>query len=340
MAPKAKPAAAAPAAAKPKPTPKPEKKKEEKKAYEPRPEDLIPKVEQPKVDEFEARCAVIEKDIEKLQAKQKGLTAQIQEKTGGKDEFQQKKNELFAELQVWQQKINEVKARKDAISGQFESQKAESMKQKAEVDKMKKTIRYTSEAEIDDRIASIEFQLVTGSLKLAEEKKLVAEIQELKKSRPKVATVKNMQAQLGSGDRGASLKEDRKALSEEMSALITEKNKVSEKIKTLQEARKGETGGVQELVDERNALGEKVQKLIAQRKEIRAEKKAAEDEYRAYQAEVRKIRAERAAVEKEERSKEMAILARQRKADKLDEKPHSQETSLIEQCIADRKSVV
>merc|ERR1719181_1120072 len=36
----------------------------------------------------------------------------------------------------------------------------------------------------------------------------------------------------------------------------------------------------------------------------------------------------------------MAIAARQRKADKLDEKPHSQETSLIEQCIAFCKSLV
>merc|ERR1719478_604289 len=142
-----------------------------------------------------------------------------------------------------------------------------------------------------------------------------------------------MQASLGSGDRGAALKEDRKALSEEMSALIAEKQKVSEKLKALQEARGTVTGGVQDLVDERNALGEKVQALIAKRKEIRAEKKAAEDEYRAYQAEVRKLRAERAAAEREERQKEMAQRDRVRKAEKLDTQPYIQETTLIEQTI-------
>jgi len=323
MAPKAAPKADA----------KKAEKKEKKEPAPHRPEDDIPKVEQPKSEEFENRVQEVNTKIDRLQEKQKGIKAQIDEKTGGKDEYQSKRNELFAELGVWQQKIDEVKARKDAISGQFEAQKAEGQAKKQEYEKMRKTMKYGSEAEIDERIANIEFQLVTGSLPLREEKKLVAEIQELKKSRPKVATIKNMAAGLGSGDRGAALKEDRKALGEEMSLLIAEKQKVSEKIKALSESRGAVTGGVQELIDERNKISEQIKELQANRNAIRAEKREAEDKYRAYQAEVRKIRQERASAEREERAKEMAKRDRERKAEKLDETPFVQETTLIEQTI-------
>ena len=60
----------------------------------------------------------------------------------------------------------------------------------------RKSIGYNTEQEIDNRIASIEFQLCTESVPLKEEKKLLAEIQILKKNRPKVSTVQQMEQPL------------------------------------------------------------------------------------------------------------------------------------------------
>merc|ERR1719503_479032 len=102
---------------------------------------------------------------------------------------------------------------------------------------MKKSIGFTSETEIDERIAAIEFKMHHSSCSLKEEKQMMEEIKQLKKSRPKVAGVKKLEASLGAGDSGG--------------ALLEEKRKVSEKLKALNEERKAETGDLPALIEER-----------------------------------------------------------------------------------------
>merc|ERR1711920_777550 len=75
---------------------------------------------------------------------------------------------------------------------------------KNDLAKMKKTIGYTSETDIDNRIATIEFKLNTESISLKEEKKYLLELQELKKSRPKVSKVNNMKDNLAAHKEGVS----------------------------------------------------------------------------------------------------------------------------------------
>merc|ERR1712217_707937 len=86
--------------------------------------------------------------------------------------------------------------------GKIQEDKQASLQAKNDLAKMKKSIGYGSEADIDDRIASIEFKLWTDTIPLKEEKALLKELSELKKSRPKVAQVKDMEANLQTGDKG------------------------------------------------------------------------------------------------------------------------------------------
>merc|ERR1719265_1386326 len=108
MAPKAKPAAAKPAAkseakAKAKSEPKKKEVKEE------RPEDLIPKVEQPNEEEFEAKLKAISDAIEKLQSDKADLDAKIKERSGGKDEYHVQRQQLREELNKWSALMDEKK---------------------------------------------------------------------------------------------------------------------------------------------------------------------------------------------------------------------------------------
>merc|ERR1712194_158052 len=82
--------------------------------------------------------------------------------------------------------------------------------------KMKKTIGYGSVQEIDERIASIEFKLWTESVPLKEEKKFLAEIQELKKNRPKVTSMSQLQESISGRDSGM----DKRAAGNEIKAQI------------------------------------------------------------------------------------------------------------------------
>merc|ERR1719510_761185 len=78
---------------------------------------------------------------------------------------------------------------KDKIDKQMENRE---MKNK--LDKMKSTFgEYGTEEKIDKRIDEIEFYLQTATLPLKEEKKFLAEIQELKRNRPKVSQVSGIE---------------------------------------------------------------------------------------------------------------------------------------------------
>lgn len=301
---------------------------------EERPEDAIPKVEMPKKEEFEEKLQAVQDEIDKLQKQQQDLAKRISERSGGKDEYQTKRAELRAELDHWSGLLDGCRERKGAISAQLGEKKAEGQEMKSELNKMKKTIGFTSETEIDERIKAIEFEMHHNSISLKEEKKLMVEIQELKKNRPKVAGIKGLESKIAGDDRGGSLRDQSKAISEEMGRFLEEKRKVSEKLKELNELRKTETGDLPQLFEEREALSGKVRELSGKRNEIRAERRQKEQEYYAYQAEVRKVRQERAAFEREDRQKEYGLEKRRREAEKLDDQPHTQEITLIEQSIA------
>jgi len=334
MAPSGPPPAKAGAKAAAKADPKAKAKAEPKKKEEPRPEDLIEKVNQPNKEEFEEKLAAVQAQVDKLQKEQQELAKRISERSGGKDEYQTKRAELRAELDHWSGLLDGCRAQKEEISKALGDKKAEGMEQRSELNKMKKSIGFTNETEIDEEIKRIEFKMHHSSMSLKDEKKCMEEIKELKKNRPKVAGIKKLESNLGSGDQGANLKEQRQGIGENMGRYIEEKRKVSEKLKELNEQRKAETGDLPALIEEREALSGKIRELSGKRNEIRAERRQQEQDYYAYQAEVRKLRQERSSKEREERQAEYEGTRRKREAEKLDDQPHTSEITLIEQTIA------
>merc|ERR550537_1496792 len=96
----------------------------------------------------------------------------------------------------------------------------EGLAQKDALNKMQKAMPYGTEEEIDKRIASIEFKMMHESVPIREEKKMLAEIQELKKSRPKVAHIRNLESKVKDDDRGLPLKERMKQINEDMGQLF------------------------------------------------------------------------------------------------------------------------
>merc|ERR1712050_790824 len=104
-------------------------------------------------------------------------------------------------------KMDALQAEKDKINGAMGQKREEGIQMKNDLNKMKKSIGYTSEGDIDNRIATIEFKLWTESVPLKEEKKYLQELQELKRNRPKVAQVNKMEENLSELRQGASMKE-------------------------------------------------------------------------------------------------------------------------------------
>merc|ERR1711933_138674 len=121
--------------------------------------------------------------------------------------FHAKQAELRAELDVISRKMDALQAEKEKINGAMGAKREEGVQMKNDLFKMKKSIGYTNEADIDNRIATIEFKLWTESVPLKEEKKYLQELQELKRNRPKVSQVREKEEQLVGLRDGASMKE-------------------------------------------------------------------------------------------------------------------------------------
>jgi len=262
MAPKAKAAAAAPKAApKAEAKAKAKPKKEEKEAPDPRLE-AIEKVQQPDSDAFKEKVAKVNEEIDKLNKKQAAFTAKINERSGGKNEFFAAKAELRGQLDEHSAKMNELQAKKDEIMKAVGDKKQEGRDMRNELNKMKKTIGFTSEAEIDDRIATIEFKLWTDSVSLKEEKKYLAEIQELKRSKPKVSSLHKMEDNLQSFDSGLSMKDKIGAINEEMAKYRELKKGVSAKLQELMEGRKEQLGDLPEIITQRDEIGKSIAEKV------------------------------------------------------------------------------
>lgn len=333
-APKAAPKAKADAKAKAKPKPK--------KADED-PESKIPKVEQPDRGALDEALKKVTTEVEGLQKKKADLDKRIGERSTGKEEFFQKKQELRAKLDEVQARIDAFAGKKDELYKQIDSEKLAEKEMKSQVQKMKGSLGFSSEAEIDKRIADIEFNMWTSSLSLKEEKKYLDEIKELKRSKPKVTKLKGMEADMEGRKPGAnteSLREEIQKQSGDIKEAKEQKRLISAEYAKLNEERQKQMSDMPELFEERQKLQTLIQEKINSRNQVRDEFREKEKAYNAYMNEIRKIRAEKAAEAREERQAEFAERRKQRAVDALDEQPHIAEITLVEQTISWCKSVL
>jgi len=342
MAPKAKEAPKAKAApkadSKAKAKPKVDKPKKEEN-----PEDKIPKVDQPDRSAFDEACKKVNQEVENFQKKKADLDKRIGERSTGKEEFFQKKQELRAKLDEVQSRIDAFAGKKDELYKQIDSEKNADKEAQAQLKKMKGDMKFQTEAEIDKKIADIEFNMWTTSLSLKEEKKYLDEIKELKRCKPKVSKLKGMEAQMEGKKPGSNtegLREEIQKQSSDIKEAKEQKRLISAEYAKLNEERQKQMADMPELFEERQKLQDQIQEKIKKRNELRDEFRDQEKAYNAYMNEIRKIRAEKAAEARLERQAEFDERRKQRQVDALDEQPHIAEITLIEQTIAWCKSVL
>merc|ERR1719420_2866590 len=113
-----------------------------------------------------------------------------------------------------------------------------------ELNKLKKSMAYTSEEQIAQRIQEIEYGMVTNVMTLMEEKAMLKEIAELKRNRPKLAQVASMEDKVSNFDTGAGLstKERTEDIKQKLNEERDAKKVVSEKLKALIDERNASTG--------------------------------------------------------------------------------------------------
>lgn len=310
--------------------------KKAKKAPVEKTEDDANKVQAPDRAAFDERQAVVTSAIDELQKKLKELSGKIGERSTGKDEFFQKKAEIRKRLDEASELFNDKKADKDALMTQLKGKKEEGIQMRQELNKLKKNMAFTSEEQIQDRIHAIEKQMVTESLTLKEEKKMMDEIKQLKKNTSKVSQYADMESKVNaaaSPDSNLSLKERLDSVNSELTRIMEDKKRVHEEYSALMAERNEQMGDMPQLFEEREKLNKDIQEKIKERNAIRDEYREKEREFNAYLAEQRAARAEKAREMRDKRNADWEMERRQREADKLEEQPHVAEVTLLEQTI-------
>merc|ERR1711972_912394 len=217
--------------------------------------------------------------ITDMHKKQQALTKKIQQHSGGKDEFYQAQAEVRKDLDIISAKMDALMEKKNELNTAMGNKKAEGIAMKDDLQKMKKSVGYSSEADIDNRIATIEFKLQTESMALKDEKKYMLELSELKKNRPKVAKVNKLEGDLTAfreGQSGGEMKATIQEINAAMAKHREEKKVHQEKLAKIRDERKAKLGDVPTWHDERTKLSEEIQEKVKEKNAVRDEFKAKE----------------------------------------------------------------
>mmetsp|Transcript_4663 Transcript_4663/g.11314 ORF Transcript_4663/g.11314 Transcript_4663/m.11314 type:complete len:494 (-) Transcript_4663:156-1637(-) len=331
MAPKAKPEAKAKPAAKADAKAKPKPKKDDKE-----PEDDKPKVEKPDKEAHEAEINAKTEEIDKLQKKLSEISKQIGGLSTGKEEFQAKRAEITVVLQEIRSRFDSLVAAKKEIQERSGAQAQEDRKKRDELRKTRSSVGYTTEKDIDDRMNAIDIKMHTSSLSLKEEKELMKELAQLKKDRPKVANMLQMESALNevSLDAGKSVKEQLDDLNKQIDEVKKEREAQSAKLTELLNSRSEQMKGFEPLQEEREKINAKIKEKLGEKSKIRDDFRSKEREYYAYVQEQKHARQEKIRAERAQREKEWQEERKKRDREKRNEEPYVAERTLLEQTIS------
>jgi len=182
-------------------------------------------------------------------------------------------------------------------------------------------------------IRDIEEKMRHDTMSLKQEKEYMAEIKELKKNRPKLSQLSQMQDKLSTFDAGTDLKSRLGEINEQLARHRETKKGFQEKLTELTESRKAQIGDVGDIMTERDEKSKKIQEFIAERTKLRDEFNNAKREFQQYLAEQRRARQEKYAEERKKQQEEWKIKQLERKVEQLDEQPFVGELTLIEQTV-------
>ena len=140
----------------------------------------------------------------------------------------------------------------------------------------KSKLRYNSTAEIDGQIKHLEQQVETGSMKIVEERKALAEISTLRKSRKAFEGFDSQKAAIDADK--AKVDELRKGLDDPESREMSKRyDAIRAELDNINKEVEKQSGSRSKLLDQRTALSAKLDGLYGQKRERHAAFKAAND---------------------------------------------------------------
>ena len=292
---------------------------------------IIIQVDRPSKEEHDAAIATIDSAIDNLRAERRKLQSKVDTALG---KNKNKNSPLGREREA----LNKLKNRKGLmieqkrqIRSRLEIIKINTERIIGAAKKDRSGIKFTTVAEIEKEISRLQHKQETSSMSLADEKKLIKEIEALQASKRTAAELQAKQGDLN------SMKLDRKSVSADLTAKDKEIDAIQKEIdaqakvvKELQDTHSSHRGAVDELIKQRDALKEKLDEKFKEKGELKTEFREKTNEW--YQA-GRAIKAQKQLQYEEDKKKneeEHQAWLKKKEEEELKKTPYEEEMTLCE----------
>lgn len=250
-------------------------------------------IKRPDDSAYNKEIDALKNEIKKLDLSGNELTAQLQ-KVVTEPAVAERRKELQGQLRELISKQNSVKGERTAIMDQIKSVDAQIKRKVTEIQSQTSKHNFKSVGEIDKRIAHLDSLVEAGDLKLAEEKRYVMEMSQLRKVRKDFGAVEKVQESIDADK--TKVGELKKKLSAVQNReLQAQFEKIQAELDELNKKNQGVSDKRNELFKKRNEIRknkdekwDKIRKLRADRdaeftkfkKDMEEEKKKREEETR------------------------------------------------------------
>ncbi|KAL9602219.1 MAG: hypothetical protein Q9219_001943 [cf. Caloplaca sp. 3 TL-2023] len=243
-----------------------------------------------------------------------------------------KQQELRAELQTIKQQQSGFKSSRTSTQEKIAALDAQLKSRMAEQKAARSRVSYKSVEEIDREIQRLEKQVDTGTMKLVDEKKALAEISSLRKQRKGFAGFD--EAQKGIDDVKSQISELRKSLDNpEATALSQQYDKIAQQMASIKSDQDQAYKNLHALREERNKLHADQQEKYSAVKDIKDKYYKANRAHREYEREQARIRQERYKAEIEAKQKERRKEAARQKLEEASQPAYLDEILTAEGLI-------
>ncbi|KAL2374841.1 nuclear segregation protein [Blastomyces gilchristii SLH14081] len=266
--------------------------------------------ENPSEEAYKANLARAENELASIQKRMEEIKAKINvAKPNNQDSPTAKRaQELRAELASIRQQQQGFKASRNSIQEKMNALEANIKSRVAEQKASRSRIAFKSVDEIDKEIQRLEKQVDSGTMKLVEERKNLAEISNLRKQRKGFSGFEESQKVID--DLKSQLSELKKSLDNpEAKALSDRYSTIQQELDAMKAEQDAAFKNLNALRDERTRIHGEQQKAYTAVREIKDNYYKARRAYKEYEDELYRIRRERQKAEREsyEREKKKKI---------------------------------
>jgi len=292
----------------------------------------IKRVERPSKEQNEAEIDAIESSIDALRGERRTLQSKIDAALGGGN--RQKHSPLGRERDA----LNKLKNRKGLMIEQKRQIRTRLEIVKGNADRLigqqknaRSGMKFTNPVDIDKEISRLQRRQETSSMSLADEKKLIKEIEALQASKRTAEELRSKQGDLD------SVKEDRKSISADLSAKDREIDAIQKDIdaqakvvKELTDKQSSQRGAVDELIKRRDDLKDDLDAKYKERTDLRTQFRERTNEWYQNQRAVKAQRQLQYEEEKKRRDEDHAEWLKKKEEEELAKTPYEEEMTLCE----------